>query len=85
MSSILNGNNEPVDEFTEWITTNVYAAIAALQSERYYEFTDGLLALLDRAKFNDRLLQSLLSGAAGVPQEESKERLRVAKSQNTWY
>jgi len=73
------------NSYQKSVEDNVYKAIAALHSERYYHFTDGLLRLLDMAKFNDRLLQSLLSGAAGVPRAESERRLQEANRNNDWY
>jgi len=73
------------NSYQKSVEDNVYEAIAALHSERYYHFTDGLLRLLDMAKFNDRLLQSLLSSAAGVPRAESERRLQAAKRNNDWY
>lgn len=64
---------------------NVYAAIRALESERFYEFSDGLLELLRKAKNTDRMLGSVLDSTCGVPFEETQERLRKAETLNTWW
>lgn len=64
---------------------NLRAAIDALHSERFYEFTDGLLRLLEHAKHDNRLLWSILSGAAGDPREGIEEHLAAATEAKTWW
>ena len=73
------------NSFHEFLESNLMGAIAALHSERYYEFTDGLLRLLDNAKHSDRLLQSLLMGATGTPRERTEARLAQATEDNDWF
>lgn len=69
----------------DWLETNLREAIAALHSERYYEFTDGLFMLLDKAKHADRLLWSILSVTAGGSAEDSDARLKQAEQDNDWF
>lgn len=63
----------------------VYGAIRALESERFYEYSDDLLELLRKAKHSDRLLGSVLDGACGVPYEENQKRLKRAEKANSWW
>ena len=72
------------NEYFEGLERNVYGAIKALESERYFWFTEGLLALLNQAKHDHRMLWSVLEPVAGVPRAEVEARLKRAKAENTW-
>lgn len=73
------------DSINAGLEQNVYAAIRALESERFYEFSHGLLMLLEKAKHSDRLLGSVLDSAVGVPFEETQERLKAAEKRDGWW
>lgn len=70
-----------------YLEENVHAAIKALHSERFYDFTEGLLILLEDAKRTDRMLGSLLAGVGGSDAGFRKrdERFREAEAANDWW
>ena len=70
------------NHYNRYLEDNVHAAIQALESERFYEFSEGLLELLNKAKHNDRLMWSLLATGS---LEERENRLKEATESNDWY
>lgn len=71
-------------EYMEALEENLHEVIRTLEGERYFQFTRGLLELLDCAKHSHRNERFMLDGVVGVPLDESQARWREAIDNNTW-
>lgn len=71
--------------FEDGLEENVYRAIKALESERFYEYTADLLRLLEVSKHSNRLMWSMLMQVTGTPREDTERELERADRQNDWF
>lgn len=71
--------------YEDALEQNVYDAIKALESERFYEFTADLLRLLEVAKHSNRLMWSMLMQVTGTPREATERELARAERDHDWF
>lgn len=67
------------------LETECLAAVAILRKERYYEYIDPILRLIEQAKHYQQLTESMIAGITGVTPEEDNRNLERARDNNTWY
>lgn len=72
-------------EYLENLEDNAYRAIRALESERFYEYSEGLVELVRQCKHYQQLTESLLAAHTGVPRDENEANLKKAREHRTWY